>query len=314
MLRSFLLLGCIALSACQTNGFTTAPGDVPSASSAAATPAPAPALAWQRVSLPLPSGEQLQAYWWPAAAPAGAGPRPAVVALHGCGGLYAKGGKVSQRYRETAERLHAAGYAVLLPDSLGSRGLQQICSTRYGERTVNVALRAQDARAAIAWVAAQPGVDARRIGVQGWSNGASTALHLLELRQAQPVAGEQPLAGVAVFYPGCAPLLRRQAVLEPAPLLMQLGALDDWTPPQPCVDFAKALQARAGSDVTLHVYADSYHGFDGTAPVRLRSDVPNGTSPQGVHQGGNPAARGPALAALDAFWGRVFGARPHTAP
>ena len=90
---------------------------------------------------------------------------------------------------------------------------------------------------------------------------------------------------------------------------MLLGALDDWTPPQPCVDFARQLQARPGSDVAVQVYEGSYHGFDGTAPVRLRADVPNGVSAQGVHQGGNPEARARALAALDAFWSRVLGTR-----
>ena len=266
--------------------------------------APAP----QRVGLPpLPSGVVLHAHWLPAE---GAERRPAVLALHGCGGLYAKGGGLAERYRETAERLHAAGYAVLMPDSFGSRGLRDICQTRYRDRSVDVAQRAQDARAALAWLAAQPQVDARHIGVLGWSNGATTTLNLLEQRRTHPEPGEPAIAGAAVFYPGCGPLAKRQAVLEAAPLLILLGALDDWTPAQPCVDFARSLQARSGgSDITVQVYDNSYHGFDGTAPVRLRADVPNGTSPEGVHQGGNPEARAQSWAVLDAFWSRVLATR-----
>lgn len=266
----------------------------------------APAL--QRVDLPpQPSGLALRAHWLPAD---GAERRPAVLALHGCGGLYAKGGALAERYRETAERLHAAGYAVLMPDSFGSRGLRDVCQTRYRDRSVDVAQRVQDARAALAWLAAQPQVDARRIGVLGWSNGATTTLNLLEQRRTHPEPGEPAIAGAAVFYPGCGPLAKRQAVLEAAPLLMLLGALDDWTPAQPCVDFARSLQARSGGrDITVQVYDNSYHGFDGTAPVRLRADVPNGTSPEGVHQGGNPEARAQSLAVLDAFWSRVLATR-----
>lgn len=282
---------------------------------AAGTVASAPA-GLERIDLPLPGGQALHAYWWPAEG-AGIGTaehRPAVVALHGCGGLHAKDGRLSSRYTETAARLHAAGYAVLLPDSFGSRGVASICGIRYRDREagLTVAQRVQDARAALAWAAAQPGVDVQRIGVLGWSNGGTTALNLLEQRQAHPAAGDPPLAGVAVFYPGCGPLLRRHAALERAPLLMQLGALDDWTPAQPCADFAHGLQAQPGSDVTLHVYPDSYHGFDGAAPVRVRADVPNGASAGGVHQGGNPQARAQALAALDDFWTRVFA--PRTQP
>lgn len=262
----------------------------------------APAL--QRVDLPpLPSGVVLRAHWLPAE---GEGRRPAVLALHGCGGLYAKGGGLAERYRETTERLHAAGYAVLMPDSFGSRGLREVCQTRYSDRSLNVNDRVQDARAALVWLAAQPGVDAQRIGVMGWSNGGTTTLNLLEQRHTHPQAGEPPLAGAAVFYPGCGPLLKRRAAIERVPLLMQLGALDDWTPAQPCVDWAQTLKEHAGSDVTVHLYEGSYHGFDGKTPVRLRADVPNGTSSQGVHQGGNPEARAKSLAALDVFWSRVL--------
>ena len=270
------------------------------------------ALEMQRVKLPLPSGTVLRAHWLPApqsAAQAQPFAQPAVLALHGCGGLYAKGGALSSRYRETAETLHAAGYAVLMPDSFGSRGLRDVCQTRYSDRTLNVNDRVQDARAALVWLAAQPGVDAQRIGVMGWSNGGTTTLNLLVQRHTHPQEGEPALAGAAVFYPGCGPLLKHQAVADSVPLLMQLGALDDWTPAQPCVDWATTLKARAGSDVTVHVYEGSYHGFDGKDPVRLRGDVPNGTSAQGVHQGGNPQARTESQAALQSFWSRVLGAR-----
>lgn len=266
----------------------------------------------QRVQLPLPSGTVLHAHWLPApqsAAPAQPLAQPAVLALHGCGGLYAKGGALSSRYRETAETLHAAGYAVLMPDSFGSRGLRDVCQTRYSDRTLNVNDRVQDARAALVWLAAQPGVDAQRIGVMGWSNGGTTTLNLLVQQHTHPQEGEPALVGTAVFYPGCGPLLKHQAVAGSVPLLMQLGALDDWTPAQPCVDWAATLKARAGSDVTVHVYEGSYHGFDGSAPVRLRGDVPNGTSAQGVHQGGNLQARTQSLAALQSFWSRVLGTR-----
>lgn len=264
----------------------------------AAAPAP------QQVDLPLPSGIVLRAYWLQAQ---GGGPHPAVLALHGCGGLYNSKGDLSQRYREAFERLHAAGVSVLMPDSFGARGLRQVCQTRYRERSVGVGERARDAQAALRWLARQPQV--QRIGVLGWSNGATTTLTLLEQRERAKAPAEPPIAGAAVFYPGCAPLLRRRAQIEPVPLLMQLGALDDWTPPGPCEDFARLLQATPGSDVTLHVYPDSYHGFDGKAPVRWHADVPNGVSNRGVHQGGNPQARAQALAALDAFWSRVLGAR-----
>ncbi len=300
-LASLLVLGaaCVQVACASRAEVATAPAPVPASTAALSGVQP------ERIQLPGPGGTVLTAYWLPAAAK---GRQPAVLALHGCGGLYAKGGGLSQRFREMAGRLHAQGYAVLMPDSFGSRGVAQICQTRYAERSVDVPERARDARAALAWLAAQPQVDAQRLGLLGWSNGASTTLAVLEQRRAQPAPGEPAIAGAALFYPGCAPLERRQAALEGVPLLMQLGALDDWTPAQPCIALAQRLQRLPGSDVTLHVYEGSYHGFDSAAPVRVRTDVPNG-SKTGVHQGGNLEARVRSLAALDAFWSRVLSPR-----
>src|ERR1051326_5887676 len=54
--------------------------------------------------------------------PAGEGPFPAIVALHGCGGLAGRSGPVAGRYRDWGERLAAAGFVGLFSDSFGSRG------------------------------------------------------------------------------------------------------------------------------------------------------------------------------------------------
>jgi dienelactone hydrolase len=62
--------------------------------------------------------------------PSGAGPFPAVIALHGCGGLAGRSEPVLPRYRDWAEQLLKAGNAVLLPDSYGSRELGPQCHVR----------------------------------------------------------------------------------------------------------------------------------------------------------------------------------------
>jgi len=53
--------------------------------------------------------------------PDGDGPFPTVIALHGCGGLGGHPEAVRPRYRDWTEQLLKTGYAVLLPDSYGSR-------------------------------------------------------------------------------------------------------------------------------------------------------------------------------------------------
>src|SRR5205085_9821367 len=66
--------------------------------------------------------------------PDGNGPFPTVIGLHACGGLSGNADGVLPRYRDWAEQLVKAGYAVLFPDSFGSRELGPQC--RVKERKV----------------------------------------------------------------------------------------------------------------------------------------------------------------------------------
>jgi poly(3-hydroxybutyrate) depolymerase len=84
--------------------------------------------------------------------PAGGGPFPAIVALHGCSGVGSRDRVLSQRHADWGDRLVRAGYVVLFPDSFGPRGAKSLCSTR--DRVIRPAGRADDARGAAAWLAA----------------------------------------------------------------------------------------------------------------------------------------------------------------
>ena len=216
--------------------------------------------------------------------------RGTVIALHGCGGLYAsvgpRKGQLTARHQVTADWLVAEGYNVVFPDSLTPRGETELCTQKMGGRKVDQTQRRADALAAVTWVAAQPWAKADRIALLGWSHGGSAVLAATDLKR-QDVRNQavQPVLAVA-FYPGCTATLKSN--YQPsAPLVLMLGEKDDWTPPQPCVALGKAVGAE------VNVYPDSYHGFDSpTGEVRLRTDVPNGVNPgQGVHVGPNPIAR-----------------------
>ena len=62
--------------------------------------------------------------------PEGAGPFPLVIAAHDCGGLQGRASQVRSHYRDWAEHLIKAGYAVMLPDSYGSRDLGPQCRVK----------------------------------------------------------------------------------------------------------------------------------------------------------------------------------------
>lgn len=223
-------------------------------------------------------------------------PRGTVIALHGCGGLYAtrgsRKGELSARHQAAADLLVRQGYAVVFPDSLTPRGETELCTQRIGQRRIDQTERRADTLAALAWVAAQPWARADRIALLGWSHGGSAVLSATDASRRDVRAQAVKPAVAVAFYPGCsAPL--KSGYKPSAPLMLMLGEKDDWTPPGPCVELGKA----AGAEV--HVYADSYHGFDGPGEVRLRRDVPNGVKPgEGVHAGGNAVAREQSQARL----------------
>jgi dienelactone hydrolase len=218
--------------------------------------------------------------------PKGDGPFPAIVALHGCGGIFDSKGKMSSRHLDWALRFRDVGYAVLFPDSFGSRGHGSLCKVK--PRPVKHAQRVGDARAAADWLAAQPFADPHRIALLGWSNGGTTLLRALA-PDAAP-AKTDFIAAIA-FYPGCKYTLEKTDWKPRLKPLILIGAADDWTAPEPC----RKLAERWGSPLVL--YEGAYHGFDAPdTPVRVLTSRAYTTSGSGtVHAGTNPAARAAAI-------------------
>ena len=224
-------------------------------------------------------GVTLQAYL---RRPSDSKPAPAVVALHGCGGLFNKDGDMSRRHEDWAERFVAAGYVVLFPDSFGPRGVDSICDTR--ERRIVPRERGADAAAAADWLAAQPFVDKDRIAVLGWSNGGSSVLWAVGGAH-KPENGDWRTA--IAFYPGCrVPAESPKWVPRFKPYVL-IGSADNWTPPEPCRKLAERDAVR------LIEYPGAVHGFDApNTPRRTRPGVAYSATPDGnVEVGTDPKAR-----------------------
>lgn len=225
--------------------------------------------------------------------PEGAGPFPAVVALHDCGGLDHRPATTAQLYSEWAKVLVSDGFVVLFPDSFGSRGLGTQCRVR--ERKVRSSRqRVADANAARRWLQSKAFIRPERISLLGWASGGVTALWAVRPNRA-PHDGGADFRSAIALYPNCR-RLRETAWSARVPTLVLIGSADDWTPAPVCQQMVTGARGRS-AHVAIVVYPGAHHEFDrANAPLRLRTGLVNTVDPSGrAHGGTNPAARNDAL-------------------
>jgi len=225
--------------------------------------------------------------------PQAQGPFPAIVAMHGCSGLWSSKNKteLSPRHADWGQRLAALGYVVIFPDSFGSRGLGPQC--KNGDRDVEpYRERVEDANAARRYLQTLPYVKPDAIAVLGWSNGGSTVLYTVRPKD-RPKAGTPDFRAAVAFYPGCTAPAEKGDWATRVPLLIVMGDADDWTPAKPC----KVLADANPDSVKLILYPGAYHDFDNEAqPLHELHGLAYTANGDGVaHTGLNPAARAAAL-------------------
>jgi dienelactone hydrolase len=249
---------------------------------AGAAPLPAP----QKVDIPSTSGTlHAQLY-----KPAGDGPFPVVIALHGCGGLAGHSEPVLSRYRDWAEQLLKVGDAVLLPDSYGSRDLGPQCRVKERERRVLTRRqRVADIMASRQWLVQQPWAAHDRISLLGWSNGASALLWAVRPQSSWRSVGPDFRSAVA-FYPDC----RVSAGLgwsARIPTLLLIGAKDDVSSPPACRQMIDGARGRSAL-TRIVVYPGAYHDFDrANLPPQAIAATADAAVPEGGHLGTDPEAR-----------------------
>ncbi len=258
-----------------------------------AQPAVATDLTPDRISIPADGRNQPATLDAMLFKPQGQGPFPAIVAMHGCSGLWSAKDKtrLSPRHADWGERFAALGYVVIFPDSYGSRGLGPQC--RNGDRQVEpYRERVEDANAARRYLQTLPYVKPDAVALLGWSNGGSTVLYTVRPKDTPKPETPDFRAAVA-FYPGCTSIADKGDWATRMPLLILMGEADDWTPAKPC----KTLAAANPDGVKLILYPGAYHDFDNEAqPLHELHGLAFTANGDGVaHTGFNPAAHAAAL-------------------
>ncbi|MFQ5899761.1 MAG: dienelactone hydrolase family protein [Candidatus Methylomirabilia bacterium] len=200
---------------------------------------------------------------------AGAGHLPAVVLVHGSGGV----GTVVERW---AEEINGIGVAAFILDSFTGRGILQTADdqSRLGSGSMMV-----DAFRALRLLSTHPRIDPARIAVMGFSKGGIVSLYA-SLRRFRRMHGpeEGEFAAYLAFYPFCGFAFAGDEQVSDQPIRIFHGAADDYTPIVPCREYVGRLR-RAGKDVRLIEYRGAPHGFDNPhlPPARFLSQVVNPT-------------------------------------
>jgi dienelactone hydrolase len=203
--------------------------------------------------------------------PEGAGPFPAVVALHGCGGLYNSGGTIRSVYRDWGQRLAAQGFAVVYPDSHGARSLGNQCGTRV--RAARLAReRVADANAARMWLSEQPWTVRDRITLLGWSSGGISALWTVRPKTG-PVEPNDFRSAVA-FYPGCG-RLNATAWSTRVPTLILIGSADEVSSPAVCQQMVNGARGAARGRWCTSIRPRTRTSIIRTGPCRCATATPS---------------------------------------
>lgn len=190
--------------------------------------------------------------------PRGTGPFPVVVLGHTCGGVGAS------HMKAHAQELLTAGYAVMLLDSFGTRGLKH-CRAQTIIRSNGTA---RDAYQAIEALAALPELDRNRIYFSGYSWGGVVAPMLASPQSSQAFGSSVRYRAIVSNYGGCVYPTKPgdRAMWYVAsdidrPLLMLMAGNDKEFRASDCFPLLPELKA-AGKPVEWHVYEGVHHAWD----------------------------------------------------
>ncbi|HTZ54438.1 MAG TPA: dienelactone hydrolase family protein [Candidatus Acidoferrum sp.] len=177
---------------------------------------------------------------------------PAVVILHTCAGLSPNDASWGTWFAEN-------GYVGLVVDSFGPRHVDRVC----GSPAVPSRLRAFDAYGALAYLRTLPDVDGAHVGAIGFSHGGGTVLWTenADVAAKAGFAGNGFAAAVAL-YPNACGDNPTSALTDP--LLLLIGASDDWTDARTCERFMSGV-GQSAAPGTFVAYPNTYHKFDDPA-------------------------------------------------
>jgi carboxymethylenebutenolidase len=188
-------------------------------------------------------------------APEGKGPFPGIVVIHEWWGL-------SDWVKEQASKLADQGYVTLAVDLYRGKVATTPEQAHELMRGVPEDRAAQDLRAAVAFLKAQPEVKKNRLGAIGWCMGGGYALD---------VALQEPTLAADVINYGHLATTDESLQKIHAPVLGIFGGKDQGISVDDVNKFEAGLKGM-GKKVEVHIYPEAGHGFENPVNASYRSD------------------------------------------
>jgi len=181
---------------------------------------------------------------------------PAVVLLHGSGGI-------SGGVTDWEQEFNAIGIATFVVDSFTGRGLTSVVTdqSQLGRMT-----QVFDSYRALEVLEKHPRVDPGRIVLMGFSRGGQGVVYSAVKRFQRmhgPASGGEYAAYVAL-YPTCNAVYLADEDVTSKPIRIFHGSADNYVPVGPCRAYAQRLKAK-GVDIQHTEYAGALHVFDSLA-------------------------------------------------
>jgi dienelactone hydrolase len=193
--------------------------------------------------------------------PEGEGPFPAVILMHGCGGL----SKALQSLEAHARFLVKNGYAAFILDSFSKRGKSGGICFQPRESKSAQAYRPSDAFNTLYFIASLPSIDEENIFLMGQSHGGLTVLNVSDAKFSSD-PNRPSFKAVVAYYPVC--YLPQKLKY---PVLVLGGEKDNWTPVEACL---QANDKDLGKPYKAIAYKNAYHAFDSYYPVqKIRGNI-----------------------------------------
>ena len=186
---------------------------------------------------------------------------PAIIVVPGSGGL-------APHHLQQANALTKAGFAVLLIDPFGGRG---ISGTISDQGRLSWPASTYDVGAAFRYLLTRRDVDHDAIGAIGSSRGGTAVMMAAMEPVSRALLGPMHrLRAVVAGYPWCGVQFRDARLTSVSALLALSGDHDDWVSLQQCQGAIQAL-ANRGENARLMIFPNALHAFDrtGVPPTKI---------------------------------------------